>query len=57
VNAGVVNHPATGKPIVGFVSRGAARKLVDLRQRADITVVFRACWEWIAAQGSPPAEN
>lgn len=52
VNAGVLDHPVTGRPIVGFVARGAARKLEDLRRRADITVVFRAGWEWVAAQGT-----
>lgn len=52
VNAGVLDHPVTGEPIVGFVSRGAARKLSDLRRRPDITVVFRSGWEWVAAEGS-----
>lgn len=52
VNAGVVDHPLTGEPMVGFVSRGAARKLDDLRARPDITLVFRSGWEWVAAEGA-----
>ena len=52
VNAVVLDHPVTSEPIVGFVSRGAARKLDDLRHRCDITVVFRSGWEWVAAEGT-----
>lgn len=48
VNAGVLDHPVTGEPIVGFVSRGRARKLTDVRERPRVTVVFRSGWEWIA---------
>jgi hypothetical protein len=52
VNAGILDHPVTSESIVGFVSRGAARKLDDLRHRCDITVVFRSGWEWVAAEGT-----
>ena len=52
VNAGVVDHPVTGEAMVGFVSRGAARKLEDLRHRPDITLVFRSGWEWVAVEGA-----
>ena len=52
VNAGVVDHPVTGEAMVGFVSRGAARKLDDLRHRPEITLVFRSGWEWVAAEGT-----
>lgn len=51
VNAGVLRHPDTGDPIVGFVSRGAARKLRDLRERPHATVVFRSGWDWTAVEG------
>jgi hypothetical protein len=51
VNAGVVDHPVTGEEVVGFVSRGAARKLDDLRHRPEITLVFRSGWDWVAAEG------
>jgi hypothetical protein len=52
VNAGIVDHPVTGQAMVGFVSRGAARKLEDLRLRPDITLVFRSGREWVAAEGT-----
>jgi hypothetical protein len=52
VNAGVVDHPVTAEAMVGFVSRGAVRKLDDLRNRPEITVVFRSGWEWLAAEGA-----
>lgn len=51
VNAGVLNHPVTGEPVVGFVARGGAKKLVNLRQRPRVTVVFRSGWEWVAVEG------
>lgn len=51
VNAGVCGHPVTGKPAVAFVSRGEARRLVNLRARPRATVVTRAGWEWVAAEG------
>ena len=52
VNAGVLDHPFTGKPAVGFVIRGGTRKLDNLRARPRATVVIRAGWEWVAAEGS-----
>ncbi len=52
VNAGVLAHPVTGDPIVGFVSRGEVRKLTDLRARPQATVVFYSGWEWIAVEGT-----
>lgn len=52
VNAGVLAHPVTGEEIVGFVARGRARKLTDLRERAEVTVVFRTGWEWLAVEGN-----
>ena len=52
VNAGVVDHPVTGEPTVAFVSRGRAGKLIDIRQRPSVTVVFRSGWEWVAVEGN-----
>ncbi|MGA2827703.1 MAG: TIGR03618 family F420-dependent PPOX class oxidoreductase [Streptosporangiaceae bacterium] len=52
VNAGVLNHPLTGQPAVGFVVRGGTRKLDNLRARPRATVVIRAGWEWAAAEGT-----
>jgi PPOX class probable F420-dependent enzyme len=51
VNAGVLSHPFTGQPAVGFVVRGGTRKLDNLRARPRATVVIRAGWEWAAAEG------
>jgi hypothetical protein len=52
VNAGVLDHPVTGERIVGFVARGGARKLVHLRARPRMTVVFRSGWDWVAVEGT-----
>jgi PPOX class probable F420-dependent enzyme len=54
VNAGVLDHPVTGRPVVGLVARGGSRKLANLRARPHVTIVVRAGWEWAAAEG--PAE-
>jgi len=51
VNAGVLDHPVTGEAVVGFVVRGGARKLSNLRQRPRVTVVFRSGWDWVAVEG------
>ena len=51
VNAGVLEHPVTGDPVVGFVARGDARKLPNLRARPRVTVVFRSGWDWVAVEG------
>jgi PPOX class probable F420-dependent enzyme len=52
VNAGVLDHPFTGQPVVGFVVRGGTRKLDNLRARPRSTVVIRSGWEWAAAEGT-----
>jgi PPOX class probable F420-dependent enzyme len=54
VNAGVLDHPVTGRPVVGLVARGGSRKLANLRERPQATIVVRAGWDWAAAVG--PAE-
>ena len=51
VNAAVLDHPVTGERVVGFVVRGAARKLANLRVRPRVTVVFRSGWDWVAVEG------
>jgi PPOX class probable F420-dependent enzyme len=51
INAGVLDHPVTGGPVVGFTTRGNAAKLVNLRARPRATIVVRAGWEWAAAEG------
>ena len=54
VNAGVLDHPVTDEPVVGFVSAGRARRLANLRARQRATVVIRAGWTWAGVEG--PAE-
>ncbi len=52
VNAGIVTHPVTGEPVVGFVVQGGARrKLRYLRATPHATVVFRSGWDWVAIEG------
>ena len=51
VNAGVLDHPLTGKPVVAFVAMGGSRKLAHLRRRPQATVVFRSGWQWVAIEG------
>jgi PPOX class probable F420-dependent enzyme len=50
VNAGVLPHPVSGQPVLGFVTYGRA-KLANLRRRPRATLVFRAGWQWVAAEG------
>jgi hypothetical protein len=52
VNAGVLDHPVTGELVVGFVARGGAKKLTNLRARPRTTLVFRSGWEWVAVEGA-----
>ena len=51
VNAGVLNHPVTGEPVVGFVSRARVRKVAHLRERPRTTILFRSGWDWVAVEG------
>ena len=51
VNAGVLDHPRSAVPVVGFVAVGGSRKLVNLRARPRATIVVRAGWEWTAVEG------
>ena len=51
VNAGVLEHPVSGEPVVGFNARGEAKKLGNLRVQPRVTVVFRSGWDWVAVEG------
>ncbi|HUD39336.1 MAG TPA: pyridoxamine 5'-phosphate oxidase [Streptosporangiaceae bacterium] len=51
VNVGVLDHPISGARVVGAVIHGRARKLVDLRERPDISVVLRVGWQWAGVNG------
>jgi PPOX class probable F420-dependent enzyme len=50
VNAGVLAHPVTGDDLVGFVTYGRT-KLTNLRARPQVSITFRAGWEWATAEG------
>jgi PPOX class probable F420-dependent enzyme len=50
VNAGVLADPESGRDVVGFVTYGKA-KLANLRARPQVTVTFRAGWQWAAVEG------
>jgi PPOX class probable F420-dependent enzyme len=54
VNAGVLGHPVTGAPVVAFTTRSSSVKLASLRARPRASLVVRAGWNWVAAEG--PAE-
>lgn len=51
VNAGVLDHPLTGQPVVGLVSAGTSKRLANLRERPRATVVIRAGWRWAGVEG------
>ena len=52
VNAGVLDHPASGEPVVGFVARADAQKLRHLRARPRASVALRAGWQWACVEGN-----
>jgi PPOX class probable F420-dependent enzyme len=51
VNGGVLDHPVTGEPVVGFVAAGAALKLRLMRRSGRAAITFRAGWEWVTVEG------
>jgi PPOX class probable F420-dependent enzyme len=50
VNAGVLPHPATGRPVLAFVTYGKV-KLTNLRARPQLTATARSGWEWASVEG------
>jgi PPOX class probable F420-dependent enzyme len=50
VNAGVLDHPETGRPAVAFVTAGRVKR-AHLRARPQITVTFRSGWQWASIEG------
>ena len=52
VNAGVIDHPVTAQPAVGFVVAGASHKLRYLRADPLVSVVIRAGWQWATVEGT-----
>jgi len=51
VNAGVLDDPVGGAPVVGLVVRGDARKLGHLRRSGRAAVTFHSGWEWVTVEG------
>ncbi|MET0726976.1 MAG: pyridoxamine 5'-phosphate oxidase family protein [Acidimicrobiales bacterium] len=52
VNAGIIDHPLSAEPVAAFVGRPGTRKLTHLRRRPYATLLWRAGWAWVAAEGS-----
>ena len=51
VNAGVLDHPVSGEPVVACVI-SPGTKLNNLRRRPQATVVARAGWQWATVEGA-----
>jgi PPOX class probable F420-dependent enzyme len=50
INAGVLPHPVTGEPTLGFVTYGRV-KLANLRVRPALAATFRSGWLWSTVEG------
>jgi PPOX class probable F420-dependent enzyme len=51
VNAGVLDHPLTGRPVVGYTTYGQV-KLRNLRARPATSILWRAGWQWVSVDGT-----
>lgn len=51
INAGIVAHPGTGEPVLGFVTYGRV-KLANMRARPQVAATFRAGWQWATVEGA-----
>ena len=51
VNAGVMDHPSTGVPVLAFVSYGKV-KIANMRARPQVTTTFKNGWQWATVEGS-----
>jgi PPOX class probable F420-dependent enzyme len=50
VNVGLLPHPETGEPVLGFTTYGKV-KLANLRARPQLAVTFRNGWQWATVEG------
>jgi PPOX class probable F420-dependent enzyme len=50
VNVGLLPHPATGEPVLGFTTYGKV-KLANLRARPQLAITFRTGWQWATVEG------
>jgi PPOX class probable F420-dependent enzyme len=51
VNVGLLPHPATGQPSLGFTTYGKV-KLANLRARPQLAITFRKGWQWATVEGN-----
>ncbi len=51
VNAGVVDHPLIGRPVVGYVTYGLV-KIRNLRARPATSILWRSGWRWVGVDGT-----
>lgn len=51
VNAGLLDDPVTGQPVVGLVARGDTRKLAHMRRSGRAAVLFQHGWQWVSVEG------
>jgi PPOX class probable F420-dependent enzyme len=50
VNVGLLPHPASGQPVLGFTTYGKV-KLANLRTRPQLAITFRNGWQWATVEG------
>jgi PPOX class probable F420-dependent enzyme len=50
VNVGLLAHPASGEPSLGFTTYGKI-KLANLRARPQLAITFRNGWQWATVEG------
>lgn len=50
VNVGLLPHPATDQPVLGFTTYGRV-KLANLRARPQLAITFRNGWQWATVEG------
>jgi PPOX class probable F420-dependent enzyme len=51
VNAGALEHPLTGDPVIGYVTYGPT-KLGNLRARPQTALSVRSGWQWATVEGT-----
>jgi PPOX class probable F420-dependent enzyme len=50
VNVGLLPHPASGQPSLGFTTYGKV-KIANLRARPQLAVTFKSGWQWATVEG------